>query len=154
MSDDGSKQRSAYRRIMDFIMSNENCKKQRADFPDFYKYIEANNSPGIHIELTASQLNESTRSQIGCYTARRDPPHFSGDEYHGHCTIKGGFEVAWTISGARRHANKFPAFIPNDAKLAVAKVLNVSPDILESFWINDNGESVLLLECKEASLGI
>lgn len=83
-------------------------------------------------------LNEATRATVGLFTARRDHPHFQGDEYHGHADVPGGYEVAWTVSGARRHENKFPAQIPNDARLAVAKVLGVDAAILESYrWFDD-----------------
>lgn len=82
-------------------------------------------------------LNEATRKTVGNFTARRDAPHFQGDEYHAHADVPGGYEVAWSKSGARRHENKFPAQIPNDALLAVAKVLGVDPSILESFkWFD------------------
>jgi len=55
------------------------------------------------------------------------------------------------MSGARRHENKFPAQIPNDARLAVAKVLGVSPDLLESFRCRDVvlNEEVFLLVLKK-----
>ena len=96
--------------------------------------------------MTPSLLTEATRAQVGRFTARRDQPHFVGDERHGHCDVGGGDEVAWTVSGIRRHPSKFPAQIPQDAKLAVAKVLNVSPDILEAYWIDDCGQRALLLE--------
>jgi hypothetical protein len=33
-----------------------------------------------------------------------------------------------------------------DAKAAVAKVLNVSIDVLESFWVREDGRRVLLFE--------
>lgn len=96
------------------------------------------------------QLNEATRSTVGKYTARRDPGHFDGDEYHAHAETPGGYEVAWGISGSRRHPQKFPAKIPADAKAAVAKVLGISVDLLEAFTFRDEtiGEDVLLLEIK------
>jgi len=131
---------------MEFIMDNERYKKQQAKFREFYAYIELAGSPGIRVELTPSLLTEATQAQVGRFTARRDPPHFVGDERHGHCDIGGGCEVAWTISGVRRHPSKFPTQIPYDAKAAVAKVLKVSPDILEAFWIEEDGKRVLLLE--------
>ena len=97
------------------------------------------------------RLDEATRATVGRYTARRDPPHFQGDEYHGHADIPGGYEVAWGVSGARRHPNKFPAEIPADAKAAVAKVLKVSVDILETYAVHDEkvGEEVILIEVRE-----
>lgn len=97
------------------------------------------------------QLDEATRVTVGNYTARRDQPHFQGDEYHAHADVPGGYEVAWGISGSRRHPNKFPANVPKDAKAAVAKVLGVSPDLLEAFKVYDDsiGEDVLLFEVSE-----
>jgi hypothetical protein len=60
--------------------------------------------------------------------------------------------VAWGISGARRHENKFPAQVPADARAAVAKVLGVEPDLLEGFRIYDEtvNEEVLLIEVKSS----
>lgn len=85
---------------------------------------------------------------LGIILHARIPPHFQGDEYHGHADISGGYEVSWNISGSRRHPNKFPASIPNNAKAAVAKVLNVNPNIFETYKVYDEniGEDVLLLE--------
>ncbi len=99
-------------------------------------------------DLQTEILNEATRATVGRYTARRDPPHFQGDEYHAHADIPGGYKVAWSISGVRRHPKKFPATFPNDAKLAVAKVLGVDPELLEAYrWFDDSvGEEVYLVE--------
>src|SRR4051794_11794347 len=47
-----------------------------------------------HSEL----LCEATRAKVGRITARRDPPHFQGDEYHGHAKLPGGYEASWNIS--------------------------------------------------------
>jgi len=88
-------------------------------------------------------LTEATRATVGLFTARRDPPYFQGDEYHAHAAVPGSYEVAWTTSGTRRHENKFPAQIPNDARLAVTKVLGVNPDLLESFRWRDDGMHVV-----------
>jgi hypothetical protein len=98
------------------------------------------------------KIEEATRSTVGNFTARRDPPHFQGDEYHAHVDIPGGYEVAWGKSGSRRHPNKFPTAVPNDAKAAVAKVLGVEVDMLESFKVRDEnlGEDVLLFEVRES----
>jgi hypothetical protein len=143
--------------MMDFIMGNERYKKQRAQYPEFFDYIESPACREISVELQpallkemAEVLTEATRAQVGRFTARRDPPHFADDTYHGHCDVGGGHEVSWSVFGARRHLSKFPAQIPRDAKVAVAKVLNVSPDILEAFWIDDDGSRVLLLETRMA----
>lgn len=97
-------------------------------------------------------LDEATRDKVGKYVARRDPPHFQGGEYHSHSDIPGGYEVSWNKSGKRHHPNKFPANIPYDAKAAVAKVLGVSPNILEGYQFFDEtiGENVLLVEVKQS----
>jgi hypothetical protein len=97
--------------------------------------------------LPAEQLDEATRATVGKYTARRDAPHFQGDEYHAHCEIS-GYEIAWGKSGSRRHPNKFPTDVPTDAKPAVAKVLGVNVDLLATFKVYDEvvGEDVLLFE--------
>jgi hypothetical protein len=93
-------------------------------------------------------LDEATRATVGKFTARRDPPHFQGDEYHAHVEIPGGFEVAWGKSGSRRHPNKFPADVPKDAKAAIAKILGVDTDLLEVHKVHDAviHEDVLLIE--------
>lgn len=98
------------------------------------------------------RLDEATRAIVGNFTARRDPPHFQGDEYHAHADIPGGYEVAWGKSGSRRHPNKFPTNVPTDAKAAVAKALGVKVDILESFKVRDESldEDVLLIEIRES----
>ena len=138
--------KSAYRKIMEFSIANVDYEKQRREFQTYYTYIEATDSPGIRVELL---LTEATRAQVGRFTARKDAPHFAGDEYHGHCEVGRGCEVAWSVTGIRRHPCKFPAKVPNDAKAAVAKVLDVSPDILEAFWIKDDGKRGLLFERRE-----
>ena len=100
------------------------------------------------------QLDEATRATVGRYTARRDPPHYQGDEYHGHTEgLPGGYEASWGVSGARRHTSKFPATVPADAKAAVAKVLGVDPKLLESYEIVDEetNEKMYLIEIKEVS---
>ena len=89
---------------------------------------------------------------MGRVTARRDQPHFQGDEYHAHATLPGGCEVSWNVSGSRRHPNKFLAAIPKDARDAVAKVLGVNPELLEgSEVLDENDRQVLLIEVKDAS---
>lgn len=158
MSDDTSQKPSAYRKMMDFIMAGEDFKRERAQWPEFFDYIESPNCSGITVEIqprllteAAEMLTEATHATVGRYIARRDPPHFAGDTYHGHCDVGGGHEVSWSVTGPRRHASKFPAHVPHDAKAAVAKVLRVSPDILEAFWIDDaGGRRVLLLETRVA----
>lgn len=105
-------------------------------------------APENFLPTKPERLDEATRSTVGNFTARRDQPHFQGDEYHAHVDIPGGFEVAWGISGSRRHPNKFPISVPNDAKAAVAKVLGVRVDMLETYKVHDEniGEYVLLFE--------
>jgi hypothetical protein len=96
-------------------------------------------------------LEEAIRATVGRFTARRDQPHFQGDEYHAHAAIPGGYEVSWNKSGSRRHPKKFPSNVPADARAAVAKVLKVDPNLLEGFKIFDEkiGENVFLLEITE-----
>jgi len=103
------------------------------------------------------QLDEATRATVGRYTAFRHQPHFQGDDTHGHCDVGGGYEIAWcrTPPYPRKHPGKFPANIPRDARAAVAKVLDVDPDLLEGFRIHDSeiDEDVLLIEIKQTSKG-
>jgi hypothetical protein len=153
MNEDTPEQPSTFRNMMDFILGNNLYKKKRAQYPEFFDYIESPDCLGVRIELPTalllekrSVLTEATRAEVGGFTARRDPPHFAGDTYHGHCDVGRGYEVSWSVSGARRHLSKFPAQVPHDAKIAVAKVLNVSADILEAFWIDEDGARFLLLE--------
>lgn len=102
------------------------------------------------LQLKITALLESKLEKIGKHTVRRDAPHFQGDEYHGHCKLPDGNELSWTISGKRRHPNKFPADnkIPSDAKLAVAKVLGVEPNKLEAYFGYDHveGKNVFILQ--------
>jgi hypothetical protein len=105
----------------------------------------------IRIEVPKSEskrLEEATRATVGNYTARRDKPHFNGDEYHAHADIPGGYEVGWGISGDRRHSKKFPAEIPKNAKAAIAKVLGVDVALLETYSVHDEviDEEVFLAE--------
>jgi hypothetical protein len=108
-------------------------------------------APEHLLPVRPERLDEATRKTVGQHTARRDPPHFQGDEYHAHADIPGGYEVSWNISGSRRHPNKFPVNVPNDAKAAVAKALGVSMDLLETYKIQDEaiGEDVFLFSYKE-----
>jgi hypothetical protein len=154
MNEDTPEEPSTFRKMMDFILG----KKNRAQYAGFFDYVESPDCPGVHIELSpalllekTNLLTEATRAQVGRFTARRDPPHFAGDTYHGHCDVGGGREICWSVTGLRRHPSKFPAQIPHDAKAAVAQVLNVSPDILEAFWIDEDGSRFLLLEAAGAA---
>jgi len=106
-------------------------------------------------ELGKQVLEEAKKATVGKQAAFKHQPHFQGGEYHGHCDLSGGHQVSWTISGKRLHPNKFPADdrIPNDAKLAVAKVLGVSKDLLEGFIAYDEKENkeIILFELKGES---
>ena len=104
-------------------------------------------------ELQRQVIDEATRKAVGNFTARRDPPHFQGDEYHAHADVPGGYEVAWSISGKRRHETKFPTHIPNDAKQAVADVLGVDVSVLETYVAFDSvaDENVYLIEVVDVS---
>jgi hypothetical protein len=97
--------------------------------------------------MAPKAILEAARVTVGRYTARRDQPHFQGDEYHGHADIPGGYEVSWNISGSRRHPGKFPAQIPADARAAVANVLGVDPTKLEGYRVDDD-RNTLLIEVK------
>ena len=123
-------------------------RRQQADYEDYFAYLESDSRPRVVVELRPEVLNEAKTATVGRFTARRDQPHFVGDQYHGHCDVGGGKEVSWNLSGVRRHQNKFPAAVPNDAKAAVAQVLGLSQDILEAFWIEEDGKRVLLLEAR------
>lgn len=107
--------------------------------------------PGQILNESIDKIEEATKKTVGNYVARRDPPHFQGDEYHAHATISSGYEVGWGISGTRRHPNKFPLHIPNDAKQAIADVLGVDVSILEGYIIHDNtlDEDMFLIEVKD-----
>jgi len=119
------------------------------EFINLPKKIRVEAPPEL-LPAAPDHLSEATRKTVGNHTARRDQPHFQGDEYHAHADIPGGYEVSWNRSGSRRHPNKFPAIVPNDAKDAVAKVLGISPDLLETYRVRDDavGEDVLLFEVK------
>jgi hypothetical protein len=90
----------------------------------------------IIVECPKNMLSERTIKKIGKYSIRKDPPHTGGDEYHAHCTL-GGHEVCWTVSGSRKHLNKFPADskIPNDVKSGIADILGISVNVLECWQI-------------------
>ena len=141
MNTNRSKRQSRSRLLIEAI-----TKARRHAYAKFHEFLESGDRPRVLVELGAELLDEATKSRVGCFTARRDQPHFPRDEYHGHCEVGGGYEVSWTVSGRRRHPSKFPATVPQDAKAAVAKVLGVSPDILEAYWIEHECERVLLLE--------
>jgi hypothetical protein len=101
----------------------------------------------VKVEIGPGLLEESYKTFFG-HAVRKDQPHFQGDEYHAHAELDGGYEVAWTVSGKRRHPGKFPAHVPDSARAAVAKRLGVSKDMLECFWINEGGQKTLLFEVR------
>jgi len=101
----------------------------------------------VRVEVGPTLLEESYKTFFG-HVVRKDPPHFHSDEYHAHAKLDGGYEVAWTVSGKRRHPGKFPAHVPDAARAAVAQRLGVSKDLLESFWINEAGKKTLLFEVR------
>jgi hypothetical protein len=102
----------------------------------------------IVVELPKQLLTEARYTTVGNFTARKDGPHFNGDEYHAHVPLPGGYELSWGVSGQRRHPNKFPAIVPNNGRLAAATSLNVDPAKLESYisYDVDNNEFVILFE--------
>ncbi len=102
-------------------------------------------------EIGLLQMNES-KETTGRYVAYRHAPHFQGGEYHGHCDLPGGYQLSYTATGKRLHPNKFPSDdkVVKDAKLAIAKVLNIHVDIFESYVAYDEIEhkDVILLTLK------
>ena len=97
-------------------------------------------SKGTYVKL----LNEDKKNR-----ARKDPPHHSKDDYHAHRQIAGGYEIAYTIKGSKKHFNKFPPKnkIPKRAKQDIADKLDIPVDMLEEYNIYDeNREQVVLLE--------
>lgn len=103
----------------------------------------------VLVEVQGDLLEESWK-RVNGHTLRKDPPHFNGDEYHVHAELPGGYEASWGVSGKRRHPGKFPAHVPRAIRDAAATILKVSPDLLEAFWIQQDGNKTLLLEIKEA----
>jgi hypothetical protein len=107
-------------------------------------------------QLGKEVLEEAKRATVGKQTAFKHQPHFQGGEYHGHCDLSAGNQVSWTISGQRLHPNKFPADdkIPKAAKMAIAKVLGISVDLLEAFIAYDEQENreIILFELKTESI--
>lgn len=100
----------------------------------------------VQVEYQSQELLLETWKHVGRHTLRKDPPHYNGDDYHVHVPLPGGYEASWSISGARRHPNKFPAKVPKGVRDAAAQVLGIEVDLLECFWIQKNNEQVLLIE--------
>lgn len=113
----------------------------------------------IIVECSDNMLNERTIKKIRRHSIRKDPPHTGGDEYHAHCTL-GGHEVCWTVSGSRRHPNKFPADskIPNDVKSGIADTLGISVNVLECWQIRNSQDKeeyvVTIREAKAPDIDI
>ncbi len=97
-------------------------------------------------------INESRKTRGE--PARKDSPHFPGDILHAHKKLPGGYEVAWDREHNRRHPNKFPADdkIPKAAKIEIAKLLKIDPNLLESFQGFDEieGEDVFIVREKRS----
>src|SRR3954469_22135371 len=98
----------------------------------------------IVVETIGSQFDEGIRlieegftKDVDGINVRKDDPHFQGDDLHVHIELPGGYELSWMRNGRRRHPKKFPANVPNNTKVAAAKVLGVSPTILEWFEVED-----------------
>jgi hypothetical protein len=139
---------AAKRRLREIVPISETRPSIRRDLFKFKKIrIEMS---GLLAKKHPELLTEAARATSGRVTAIRHQPHFQGDEYHGHASLPGGYEVSWNRSGTRRHPNKFPTTIPRDARNAVAKVLGVDPKILEGFEVvEESGERILLIEAKD-----
>ncbi len=107
-------------------------------------------------EIGLVPVEEAKQETVGRYTAYRHAPHYQGGEYHGVCELPGGYEISYTMTGHRRHPNKFPTDdkIPKDAKMAIAKVLGVSADVFESYVAYDEieREDVILLRLKSKAV--
>jgi hypothetical protein len=67
-----------------------------------------------HLLQEAQQLGGATGATVGKYTARRDPPHFQGDEYHAHAEVPGGYEIGGDLFLFAIQTN--PAEVPKEAK--------------------------------------
>ena len=88
---------------------------------------------------------------VGRIPVQKDSPHFDGGEYHGHVNLPGGKQISYTVSGKRLHPNKFPKKVPEYVKNAIAQVLKVDPNLLESYEVYDETEKskVILIEFKQ-----
>jgi hypothetical protein len=102
----------------------------------------------VIVETEPGLLEEGWK-RVNGHTLRKDSPHFKGDEYHVHAELPGGYEATWGVSGKRRHPNKFPAHVPAAIIDAAAKILKVSPDLLETFWVQETDHRKLLIEIKK-----
>jgi len=117
------------------------------DFRNLYEAITGESEPKrIIVECPEHILNERTIKKIGKYRIGKDPPHTGRDEYHAHCKL-GGFEVAWTTSGKRKHPNKFPADnkIPINVKTAIADILKIDIAMLECYKASHKKEEVYIV---------
>jgi len=133
-------------------------------FADFYRKIQKDGIRRVVVSVSQEELDrfgkrileEAKEKTVGNYTAYKHSPHFQGGDYHGHSDLPDGHRLSWTITGKRLHPSKFPADdkIPNDAKVAIAKVLGVPVNLLEAFVAYDevDGEEVVVLELKGESI--
>lgn len=129
----------------------------------FFKNIQTRGKMKVVVSVDEDYLNhlkmqvleEAKKEKVGKYTAYRHSPHFRGGEYHGHCDLEDGYQISYTITHQRLHPNKFPADhkIPKKAKMAIAKVLGVSVDLLEGYVTYDDSEhtEVVLFELNKRS---
>ena len=101
-------------------------------------------------------IRQAKNSASSVYPQHLKQLHLQGGEYHGHCDMNDGSRISWTLSGLRLHPDKFPADnkISADVKIAVAKILGVRVNRMESFFAFDDQESkaVIILKIKTASI--
>jgi len=100
----------------------------------------------VRVECYSQGLLNESWKHVNGHTLRKDPPHYNGDDYHVHAPLLGGYEASWSMSGARRHPNKFPARVPKGVRHAAAEVLGIDVALLECFWIDEDDQRLLLLE--------
>jgi hypothetical protein len=98
--------------------------------------------------LGNSSLDESTRVKVGKFAARKDSPHFQGDDYHAHVP-DGKYEYSWCQDGSRKHPRKFKEPVPKKAKAAAAQVLNIDVSMLEKI---DDADMIVLLGLLEEEI--
>jgi len=128
----------------------------------FKQFLHENDSKKTKVVVSVPQMafkkfesiviNEGRfTKKVGKIPVHKDSPHFSGGEYHGHVNMPSGKQVTYTITGKRLHPNKFPKHVPQNVKNAIAQVLKVDSDLLESYEAYDEIEetTVLLIEFKQ-----
>jgi hypothetical protein len=151
MSDLTPQPSSDYRKAMGHIMADPHFSKPPEDWGKFYGYINAKGLQTLWVELPVPLLAETTSRLSGRLSVQRETPPGADAHYHGLCDIGHGCEAAVRVSRVRPHLFKLQAHMPPDAKAAVANMLNVSPDLLEVYWIEENGQEILLLEGRQVS---